>query len=371
VRGLLFLLAALALAGAGCASPGEPTPRRPVIPQPVRDLEARQQGDFMVLRFTLPAQTTRNEPLTETPAIEIYRGVAESGEAPESTSRLIYTIPSEMAGSYMEDGQIVFRDAIEPGGAGGQTGAIVYEVRTRAERNRASAESNRVVARAFAPPDAVAGVSAEVNAGAIALEWQAAGTTPETAAGTSEYRVYRAEITPESAAAATNDASKADLLAPLKMLAQASEPRYRDSSFAWGRTYLYVVRTVARFGAGTVESADSNPAVITPVEGAAPAAPDGVEAVVVPATEQAVAYVSLSWSISGEAGVMGYNVYRGEQAEARGAKLNDVLLGAPTYRDSSVAAGGRYFYRITAVDGVGRESELSAAAEAQIPPQQP
>jgi hypothetical protein len=346
--------------------------RRPVIPRPVRDLEARQQGDFIVLRFTLPTQSTRNEALAETPAIEIYRGATVNGEAPEKGSpRLLYTIPSEMADSYMENGRIVFRDRIEPSGPGAQaSAAMVYEVRTRVERNRASAESNRVAVRTFAPPGAVAGVRAEVNGGAIALEWTPAGQAP-AAAGTGEYRVYRAEITPESAAEAASDASKAILLSPLQMLEQVAEPRYRDSGFEWGHTYLYVVRQAARFDSDTVESADSNPAVITPTQGTPPAAPDVVEAVMVPASEQAAAYVSLSWSISAEAEVAGYNVYRSDDPEAPGAKLNDAPLGAPTYRDSSVAPGRQYFYRVTAVDEAGRESEMSAAAGAQIPAQQP
>src|SRR3972149_3852216 len=59
LKALAVLLAASALAG--CASPDYPTPRRPIIPQPVQDLEARQQGDAVVLTFTLPSQSTRRE----------------------------------------------------------------------------------------------------------------------------------------------------------------------------------------------------------------------------------------------------------------------------------------------------------------------
>ena len=79
------------------------------------------------------------------------------------------------------------------------------------------------------------------------------------------------------------------------------------------------VRRAARIaiGADTVESADSKPAVITVAEPVPPAAPQDVEAVVVPAARTAAAYVSLSWAISAEAGVAGYAVYRSEQPEAR------------------------------------------------------
>jgi len=375
-RALAALLAAFALAG--CASPGDPTPRRPIIPQPVQDLEARQQGNAVVLSFTLPSQSTRQEPLADPPAIEIYRGVIEpAGRALERTStRLVYTIPGELANSYQQDGRIVYRDVIEPGelarapvpGAG-----TIYAVRTRAERNRASAESNRVLVRTYAPPEAVAEMRAAISERAVALEWPPTGQASSAAASSAagDYRVYRAEIAPGSAAAAREDATRATLMAPLRLLGQVAEARYRDSNFEWGHTYMYVVRRVAQFGADTVESADSKPAVITPAEVSPPAAPQEVEAVVVPASPQEAAYVSLSWAIGAEAGVAGYAIYRSDQPEAPAVRLNASLLGAPTYRDSSVAPGRRYFYRVAAVDGAGQESAPSAAVEAQIPEAQP
>jgi hypothetical protein len=366
-----ILLPALILAG--CASPDDPTPRRPIIPQTIRDLAARQQGDAIVLSFTLPSRSTRQEPLADPPAIEIYRGEMEPGRtAPERTrTRLIYTIPGALANSYQEDGRIVFRDMLEPGAGAGR----VYVVRTRAERNRASAESNRVVMRTYASPEPVTDVRALVSLAerAVMLTWspagQATGGVDSPAAG--EYRVYRAEVAPENAAAARENPSQANLLAPLRLLGQTAEAAYRDNSFEWGRTYLYVVRRVAQLGSDTVESNDSNRAVVTPVEVSPPAAPQGVDAVVVPATSQTPAYVSLSWAISEEADVAGYAVYRSEQAETPGARLNENLLGAPTFRDVSIGPGRRYFYRVAAVNGAGQESALSAAVEVQIPEQQP
>ena len=332
----------------------------------------------MVLSFTLPSRSTRQEPLADPPAIEIYRGAFDPAGRPleKTSTRVFYTIPGELANSYQEDGRIVFRDAIEPGELAQAPGAgagRIYAVRTRAERNRASAESNRVVVRTYVPPASVAEMRATISERAVALEWPPAGQASGAAASTGpgDYRVYRGEITPDSAAAAREDVAKATLLAPLRLLSQVAETKYRDGNFEWGHTYMYVVRRVAQFGADAVESADSKAAVITPAEVSPPAAPQGVEAVVVPATPQAAAYVSLSWAISDEAGVAGYAIYRSEQPEAPAVKLNESLLGAPTFRDLSVAPGRRYVYRVAAVDGAGQESALSAAVEAQIPEQSP
>ena len=42
----------------GCAVPGEPTVRHRFVPESVHDLAAHQQGDAVVLRFTLPGNST-------------------------------------------------------------------------------------------------------------------------------------------------------------------------------------------------------------------------------------------------------------------------------------------------------------------------
>jgi hypothetical protein len=382
----VFVALALLLAGigvGGCASPGDPTARqRSVVPQAVKDLSAWQQGDEFVLSFTLPGQSVRNEPLAAPPGVEIYRGAAEPGggvKPPEKVStRLIYTIPSEVVNSYVEEGKIVFRDRIEPGQlthTPGTAAEYIYAVRTRAERNRSSAESNRVMLHIEPPPEPVAEVrarltqtTAETPSMTVTLEWPRDANTV--------YYVYRAEITPESASAAVTDASKAVLQKPLAKVTEErtsenagdSLLQYRDTKIEPGHTYMYIVRRATEFiGPYTVVSADSKPVLITVSEKTPPAAPQGVEAVVVPAAQQAGAYMSLSWAISPEADVAGYAVYRSEQADARGTRLNESLLGSPTYRDLSAAPGRRYFYSVTAVDGAGQESAPSATVEAQIP----
>jgi hypothetical protein len=365
----LLLLCGAAAISCGCASPGEPTPRRPIIPQPIQDLQARQQGASVLLNFTLPTQSTRNEPLALPPAIEIYRGEVAAGKTAEKTAtKLVYTIPGEMAGSYVADGRMLYRDALEPGAAAGTE--RVYLVRTRAARNRASAESNRVAVRVYPAPATISNVTARVAGQSVTLTWARAENA--------SYRVYRAEIAPESMAASA-DAANAVLRMPLVQVAQmgapadggAGSPQYHDENVELGHAYLYIVRAVAQFGADTVESADSAPAAITVTEAVPPAAPQDVEAVVVPAAGTAPGYVSLSWAISPEAGVAGYAVYRSEQEGVRGVRLNQEPVGSPTYRDESVAAGRRYFYSITSVDAGGQESDASAPAAVDMPARQP
>ena len=79
---LAFCVFACALAG-GCAAPGEPTARHPVVPVAVTDLAARQSGNAFALTFTLPARSMDREALAEHPAIEIYRAALPPGATPD------------------------------------------------------------------------------------------------------------------------------------------------------------------------------------------------------------------------------------------------------------------------------------------------
>jgi fibronectin type 3 domain-containing protein len=143
-------------------------------------------------------------------------------------------------------------------------------------------------------------------------------------------------------------------------------PAYQDMNFAIGHSYLYLVRAVAQFGSDTVESVDSNDAVVTAMDVFPPAAPEGLVAIIIPATPGVPAYVELSWSISPEADLAGYEIYRSEQPDTPGGRLNGELLSAPTFRDMNVAAGRQYFYRVRAVDHAGNESPFSAEVEADL-----
>jgi fibronectin type 3 domain-containing protein len=157
------------------------------------------------------------------------------------------------------------------------------------------------------------------------------------------------------------------LSAALALIGEAPEAEYRDANFEWGHTYYYTVRAAAHVGADVVESTDPKPVVISAKDVFPPAAPTGVEAVVIPATPGVPAYVELAWGISPEADLAGYVVYRSEQPDTQGTRLNAELLPAPTLRDISVEPGRRYSYRVTAVDRSGNESPASAVVMAEVP----
>ena len=370
------LLVALGTCFFGCASPDLPTARHPIVPVPVSDLTARQVGDTVVLTFTLPTTSTDQQPLAEMPSVEIYRNEPQgSALAPKatpksrSTGRPADTVPSETVGQYEKNGHIEFPDKLDAGEVSNESGTdLIYTVRTRVSRAKASADSNTVTLRVYPAPPTVQDLRATLTETALVLNWNAAQQARPVAAGkAAEFRIYRAEVDPTAAEAAVSNPSQAKLIAPPELLGQTTGTEYRDTSFQFGHTYFYDIRQVLQLGTTTVESADSAPAVLMAKDIFPPAAPQGLEAVTVAATNGAPPAIELTWTINTETDLAGYDVYRSEEAEARGQKLNSELLLAPTFRDMSVAPGKSYFYRVGAVDQSGNESALSQAVEARVP----
>ena len=356
---LLFLALPAIFFCAACGAPGEPTPPSPPIPTAITDLSARQSGDGVLLTLTLPTRTVTNERLEEPPAVEIFRGALKTDGKPDNKSfRLVYTLPGSLLDTYTNEKHIQFKDPIAPEESRAHPGTtLAYRVRTRAAKQRDSADSNTVVAKVFPVPERIAAVDAKVSESAIELSWTAPTKTSggATLEGLTGYRVLRGEIDPTSAEAASHDIAQAKWKSPLVLLAPAPEKSYRDTLFEFGKTYVYVVRAVALAGDGPVESDDSGPVVVAPRDTFPPAAPQNVIAAVTAPPGQAPS-ADLSWSMNLENDLAGYRVYRSDTEDARGQLLSKDLLPAPAYRDMSVQQGHRYWYTVTAVDRAGNES---------------
>jgi hypothetical protein len=357
-----------------CAAPGEPTPPRPPVPQAIADLAVRQVGDGVMLTFTLPRRSVDGAVLAEPPAVEIYRGFLAAGAATGKLStRLVYTVPSALVDN-LREGRMQFLDPLKPEELASHSGEqVVYLVRTRASKKRASADSNVAAVRVYPVAERITDLRAQVTETAIELSWSppqrtSAGVPLESLAG---YRIYRAEVEPGAEAAAAQEPLKTRLRAPLERLASAPSSAFLDTQFEFGHTYLYTVRSVVQYESNSAESADSSPLVITARDVFPPAAPKGLEVIFVPATSSVPAHLELSWSINTETDLAGYNVYRSAQLDTLGQRLNAELLPAPVFRDMSVAPGQRYTYRVTAVDRAGNESRPSEPASAEVPQREP
>jgi hypothetical protein len=358
------------MTAAGCGAPGEPTPPSPPVPLTVTDLAAHQAGDGVQLIFTLPTKTIAGDRLAAPPGVEIVRGAPKPDGSPDAKSfRVVYTIPGALVENYVSESHVKFIDPVSPAETRAHPGgAIVYVVRTRASRKRASANSNAVTVRVFPVPEAIAHIAVRVTETAIEMSWAAPTHSAggDSLSGLAGYRIYRGELEPPSAEAASTDLSKAKWKLPLVLLAAADENSYRDTLFDFGKTYAYIVRSVVLVDGSSLESSDSPPAIVSPRDTFPPAAPQNLVAAVLAGGTPDSVVVDLSWSINLETDLAGYRVYRGERQDTRGALITSELLLAPAYRDTSVESGHRYWYSVTAVDRAGNESEASAAVVVDV-----
>jgi len=271
--------------------------------------------------------------------------------------------------THATEGHVRFADSVPPEETRAHPGAtLAYRVRTRASRKRASADSNTATLRVYPVPERIASVQSRTTESAIELSWPAPVRTSggDPLPGVSGYHIYRGELDPSSADAASKDLTRAKWISLLTLLAPSPTTSYRDTFFDFGKTYLYVIRGVVLAGGNELESSDSASLIVTPRDIFPPAAPQGLVAAVLPGAGPGSLEIDISWSINLETDLAGYRVYRSEQQGTRGQLLTSDLLPTPSYRDTSVLPGHRYWYSVTAVDRAGNESEPSAPADTGV-----
>ena len=375
----LFSIFASAVLLANCGAPGEPVERKAPTPTAVTDLAATQQGDNVILTFTLPKESVERRELKQPPAIEIFRDfqpvpaspAPPSGPVIPKSSTLLVTIPAAMVDQYDTRGQIRYADELKPEDFNQHPGAqAVYIVRSRTSPKKVSANSNVASLRVEPAPDQITNLKAEVTHQGIILTWTppqktAVGPAPPIAL----YRIFRHEVNSTTAPNLSPQGSQS--LKPSVQIGDCVAPPFRDTQIQFGKTYVYTVRSVAQYPDLQIESLDSPSIEVSPLDTFPPAAPQSLVVVLVPAQGATPAYLDLSWSISAENDIAGYNIYRSEQEGVPGQKQNPDLLRTPAFRDMNTVPGHRYFYTVTAVDRVGNESPASAAASGEVPVESP
>lgn len=391
IRSLVAVAAgtAVALLNAGCASPGEPSARKPPVPNAISDLAASQHGNAVLLTFTVPQVSAEGKSLEHLPTVDIYRDFQRFSRAGEERpvaprrSTLLTTIPSDLVPQFVARGQFRYMDHFGAADFMAHPDAIaVYSVRTSVLGKKLSAQSNVVAERVYPAPEPISDLRAKATSTAVVLVWTAPQRTPiGPLSSVASYRIYRREAqaepkssgesqgvqAPDSARLPGTVPSSSARQTPLVKIGESPSPGFSDTQIEFGNTYVYSVRSVTSYSGASVESGDSNFVTVTPRDVFPPAAPNGLIGIFAPAASGAAAHVDLSWSVSPETDLAGYHVYRSEQAGVLGALLNAKLLLTPAFRDMNIASGRRYFYSVTAVDRSGNESQPSAAVAVSVP----
>lgn len=178
--------------------------------------------------------------------------------------------------------------------------------------------------------------------GQIILEWGPGGSS-----NPDEYRVYRSTSPFDTVSEATEVGGE-----------PVGGTSFTDTGLSNGEEYFY--RVLAVDGEGD-ESGLSDPASATPGDRTAPPAPNGLSA------SAGEGEIQLSWNSVDAGDLDGYNVYRSQSpfSDVSGAsRANDRLVSGSSFTDDEVSNGTEYFYRVTAVDDAGNESDPSGQENA-------
>ena len=216
------------------------------MPVAVTDLAAAQQGDDVILTFTLPKETVETQPLKQSPAIEIFRDFrARRGvrdilrrlHAVPPSAELLVTIPSAMVDQFtIREAMFRYVDSLNARkflAASGQRSAV-YLVRTRTSAKKVSADSNLVPLRDLARARSDHRPESRNHSRGVVLTWTPpqktlVGPAPPIAA----YDIYRAGSEPNNPAAPPrvqrNRPQNKPSFAQIGDLPGSAIPRHADS----------------------------------------------------------------------------------------------------------------------------------------------
>jgi hypothetical protein len=316
---LRWVVPALALILAGCASISQPLPPALHVPQRVTGLSAVEQGSSIVLRFTLPTETMENLAIRKPVSVEVRIGVAVVPfqlEAWESSAKPYTDIPTgtEVVNYALPAAEWMGKDVligVEVFGANGRT-----------------AGWSSLIPLSLAPPLATPeGLARAAVAEGVRLTWRGSAA---------HYRIYRR----------VEDAKEAAVLGETDRLV------YTDTTTEYGKTYHYSVEGFLTRGDIHLVS-DRTPEVnVMPRDTWPPPVPTALAAVVSGGT------ISLVWDRSIAPDLAGYRIYRAE-GDGPFTSLAETREG-PSYSDHTVSPGKAYRYVVSAFDQLNNESEKSA-----------
>ena len=185
------------------------------------------------------------------------------------------------------------------------------------------------------PPQVPRALSVErIGDGEVWLNWQAAEGADEVL-----YVVYRS---------VGDDAAVA--------IDSTFQTRYKDQGLRYELEYTY--RVTAINGGG--ESEPSNAVSGQPLNSLTPQVPTAVRAVAHHLEVLGQLDITLDWSENPETDLVGYRVYRSTEAGFT-PSVGHLLMqvSGPGFIDEGIEVGTVYYYRITAIDGGGKESNAS------------
>jgi hypothetical protein len=359
---LIFALCLVpcALTLPACGKRRPPQPPVESVPQRTELLSGIQRGNRVILNWPAPRRNASDESVQSIRRVDVYR-LAEAVDDPLPLTEEEFSARANLIGSVTSEQIAGARDTLaytdelslsEPV-------RLRYAVRYVNSAGQRASFSNFLLiepAASVSQPPAVA-QNPEIRENAVIVRWEAPGanvdnTRPANLLGYNVYRSSRSQNEP----AQTPLNSR-----PVNALS------FADQTFTFGEEYVYVVRAVSLgTGGEPVESLNSNPVEVKPLDTFRPAPPSGLTVAGVAPPPR----VSVFFAANQERDLDGYNLYRSTDPDLpKGSwtKLNRNLLERTTYQDEAVKSGQRYFYYVTAVDKAGNVSDPSEVKSDTVP----
>jgi hypothetical protein len=348
---LLLTALSLSIFFTACGKRKPPLPPTERVTQKV-ELTGFQRGNKIRLGWEMPAKNAKDGNLSNIKRVDIYR-LAETLTTSKTLDEEDFTSQSTLIASVpLSDNDFArktlsYFDTLD---FAGQNVRLRYAIRFVNSEGQRAGFSNFFL---IEPTAKVANNPSDLELRGfqdfIELVWRLPETNIDTSkpANITGFNIYRASAKDESA----------------KLLNEtpAKESKFNDSTFVFGTTYKYFVRTVSLgANAEAIESSESTIVEITPKDTFIPSSPSAITLAASPTS------ISIFFASNPESDVVGYKIYRSTD-EKNWSLLNKKLIETTTFQDTKVESGKTYFYYIVAVDKFGNESEKSEIVNEIVP----
>ncbi len=358
IAGFAFALLTILIAGSGngCGSPGAPQPPTLNLPTPVLNLSAVRIGNSVRLAWTMPTRSTDHIALQRPVKVQVCRAL-EKGACTNAGS---LSLEPGKEGAYTDELPAEFVQ--------GPDRLLRYEVFLNNHAGKSAGPSNVAYSAAGVSPPAVTGLTAQVRADGVVLNWQPVGESGRSVF----FRIERMQLTPP----APQETPKSPLAPAVPAASQTlvvhgkegGDPGHAiDASAVFNQRYRYSLERVATIAVSgqsvEVQGLPSEAIVVATTDVFPPAVPQGLVAV----DDAAAGAIDLSWSPDSDSDLAAYHVYRRDvHGDSTAQRIASVGVET-SYRDAGAQPEHTYAYSLSAVDQSGNESKRSAEVEETLP----